>query len=132
MRTKADQQEAPLRSARSCYRATPRPSVCENQKQQCRYSQLNMNKTLVLVLVLVRVLVLDQDQDRAQCRGPAGPDQTSEDQNRALRIHGLTVERYREVYNSVLQPPVLSTLSSAKNPVTPHNKLQQIVSSLAN
>ena len=33
-------------------------------------------------------------------------------------IHGLSVERYRVIYNSVLQPSVLAALSSAKNTVT--------------
>eukprot|EP00064_Thunnus_orientalis_P019967 superscaffoldBa00005250_g20098 len=42
------------------------------------------------------------------------PETTSNDQQ-PLLIHGLSVERYRAIYNSVLEPSVLSALSSCGN-----------------
>ncbi len=38
-----------------------------------------------------------------------------------VQIHGLSIERYRNIYDSVLQPPVLAALSSSKHAVRPRS-----------
>ncbi|GLD51917.1 uncharacterized protein AKAME5_002817800 [Lates japonicus] len=58
-----------------------------------------------------------RSSDRDQQNQVQDPDQrrwTSEDQQ-AVLIHGLSVERYRVVYSSVLKSSVLTALSSANN-----------------
>lgn len=47
-------------------------------------------------------------------------ERTSNCDQETTLIHGLSVDRYRQIYNSVLQPSVLSELSKCKNNVR-HN-----------
>lgn len=67
----------------------------------------------------VRQVKKKRRSDRYQQLGEAEKLARSSDQQPVL-IHGLSVERYRDIYNSVLPPSVLAALSSSPPAVSYH------------